>query len=96
MYYISLVSLMASSSTSPNPLKEYEASHEEDEETIIIFNDNDVEEGLSECVKSVVGKIITEKPIYKNSVLSALANIWCKPKWFSYRRGDGKNVPYVF
>lgn len=77
---------MASTSEHLNPSQEEDnertlAQHE-DEETFIIFNDEDVQEGLKECHRSVVGKIVTEKPIHKNSLHNALANIWCNPKGF--------------
>lgn len=63
---------------------------EEEEESLIFFDDEDVEEGLHVCKNSMVGKIITEKPIHKNYVQSALANIWCNPKGFQIEEIEGK------
>lgn len=62
----------------------------EEEETLIVFDEEDVEEGLQVCKNSVVGKILTEKPIHKGSLQSALANIWCNPKGFRMEEIEDK------
>lgn len=41
----------------------------EEEEHIIVFNDEDIQEGISECKRNLVGKIVTEKPIHKSSLI---------------------------
>lgn len=42
-------------------------------------DDHFKEDGLGECLRSIVSKLITEKPIHKHSLHSALANIWRNP-----------------
>ncbi|KAJ1418605.1 DUF4283 domain protein [Sesbania bispinosa] len=48
----------------------------------IIYDDEDVEEGLNFCTKSIIGRILTQKPIHLNSLHNALAGMWCNPNGF--------------
>ncbi|KAJ1380428.1 Zinc finger, CCHC-type [Sesbania bispinosa] len=52
------------------------------EPRIIIFDDDDVQEGVKECSNSAIGKIITNKVIHLNSLNNALSSIWSFPKGF--------------
>ncbi|KAJ1380911.1 Zinc knuckle CX2CX4HX4C [Sesbania bispinosa] len=54
----------------------------EQEPRIVIFDDDDVQEGVQECENSVIGKIITKKVIHLNSLTNALSSIWSSPKGF--------------
>ncbi|KAJ1440637.1 Zinc finger, CCHC-type, partial [Sesbania bispinosa] len=49
---------------------------------IVIFDDDDVQEGLQECENSAIGKIVTGKAIHVNSLTNALNSIWSAPKGF--------------
>ncbi|KAJ1376678.1 Zinc knuckle CX2CX4HX4C [Sesbania bispinosa] len=49
---------------------------------IVLFDDDDVQEGVQECENSVIGKIITKKVIHLNSLTNALSRIWSSPKGF--------------
>lgn len=42
------------------------------------------------------GRIITEKPIHKSSLLSALANIWCNPAGFRVEEVAEKTFQFFF
>ncbi|PNX90650.1 hypothetical protein L195_g046775, partial [Trifolium pratense] len=74
---------------------EVNVSHDE-EESVIVFDDDDVEEGLTECRNSVIAKIITDKPIHKGSLQSALASIWCNPKEFRMEEVEEKMYQLFF
>lgn len=85
------------------PFQDQPASRDNNDEIseddpLIIFNEEDVQEGLDSCRNrnSKVGKIITEKPIHKNSIQSALANIWCNPRGFRVEEIQGKLAIPVF
>lgn len=47
-----------------------------DQETLIYLHEEDVQEGVHICKKSIVGKILSDKPIHKGSIMTALDNIW--------------------
>ncbi|KAJ1403686.1 Zinc knuckle CX2CX4HX4C [Sesbania bispinosa] len=48
----------------------------------IVFEEEDIQEGLEECGNSVVGKLTTEKSIHVNSLSNAFNSIWNEPKGF--------------
>ena len=53
-------------------------SRETNNTTIILFDEEDIK-GVEECERSLVGKIIIEKLINKNSLQSAMQGIWGNP-----------------
>ncbi|KAJ1384636.1 hypothetical protein SESBI_42352 [Sesbania bispinosa] len=63
---------------------------------IIIYEDEDVTEGLSTCLESLVGRILTEKPIHVNSIQSALTGIWCNPSRFRVEELAPKTFQFFF
>ncbi|KAJ1406666.1 Zinc finger, CCHC-type [Sesbania bispinosa] len=63
---------------------------------IIIYDDEDVSKGIRSCSKSLVGKILTKKPIHTNSLLSALAGIWCNPKGLRIEECGSKTFQFFF
>ncbi|XP_057433287.1 uncharacterized protein LOC130726080 [Lotus japonicus] len=73
-----------------------ETSHQEDEgdASIIVFDDADVAEALGEYENCLVGRFITDKPIHKGSLQSALGNIWCNPK--DFRVEEISNKVFLF
>ncbi|KAJ1416378.1 Zinc knuckle CX2CX4HX4C [Sesbania bispinosa] len=52
------------------------------EPNLIIFYEEDIQEGLNECGNSIVGKLISGKSFHVNSLLNAFTNIWNRPKGF--------------
>src|ERR1044072_8548601 len=44
---------------------------------VVLFDEEDVGEAVAYSNNSLVGKIVTDKPIHRSSLQSALANIWC-------------------
>ncbi|KAJ1415430.1 Zinc knuckle CX2CX4HX4C [Sesbania bispinosa] len=46
----------------------------------IIYDEEDVADGVESCSRSLIGRIITQKPIHVNSLQNALMGIWCNPK----------------
>ncbi|KAJ1396138.1 ribonuclease H [Sesbania bispinosa] len=45
----------------------------EEDTPLIIYDDEDINEAIHACSRSLVGRIITEKPIHTNSLQNALA-----------------------
>ncbi|KAJ1414091.1 hypothetical protein SESBI_19172, partial [Sesbania bispinosa] len=63
---------------------------------IIIYDENNVYEGVEACTRSLVGKILTEKPIHMNNLQSALAGIWCNPRGFKVEEVKAKTFQFFF
>ncbi|KAJ1390668.1 Zinc knuckle CX2CX4HX4C [Sesbania bispinosa] len=63
---------------------------------IIIFNEDDVSDGISSCVRSLIGKSITTKPIHADSLQNALSGIWCNPKGFKVEEVGDKTFQFWF
>ncbi|KAJ1429806.1 hypothetical protein SESBI_08213 [Sesbania bispinosa] len=80
---------------SPNSQTPGPGDHDDDP-AIIIYDDEDVNEGISTCSRSLVGKIITEKPIHTNSLQNALAGIWCNPRGFKIEEIKNKTFQFFF
>ena len=55
-------------------------SGETNNTTIILFDEEDATKGVEECEKSLMGKIIIEKPINNYSLQSTMQSIWGNPK----------------
>jgi hypothetical protein len=45
-----------------------------------VYLEHTVNDGVSACKKSIIGKIITEKPIHVSSIQHGLENIWGSPQ----------------
>ncbi|KAJ1425761.1 Zinc knuckle CX2CX4HX4C [Sesbania bispinosa] len=63
---------------------------------LIIYDEEDVREGVNTCLKSLVGRFLTEKPIHANSLQNALAGIWCNPKGFKVEEVGDKTFHFLF
>ncbi|MED6188851.1 hypothetical protein PIB30_089865 [Stylosanthes scabra] len=77
----------------------------EEDEHLIVFTNEDVEEGIQECSNILVGRLVSEKNINSAWIYSAMHNIWRKPEGmrivelrpkfyqiFFNKEGDLKNV----
>ncbi|KAJ1383567.1 Zinc knuckle CX2CX4HX4C [Sesbania bispinosa] len=60
---------------------------------IIIYDEDDIKEGLETCSRSLIGAFLSEKPIHVNSLQNALAGIWCNPKGAQGGRNLRKKIP---
>ncbi|KAJ1390041.1 Zinc knuckle CX2CX4HX4C [Sesbania bispinosa] len=47
-----------------------------DEPPIIVFDDEDIQEGLQDCKNIIVAKVFTEKTVHVNSLSNSLNSIW--------------------
>lgn len=63
---------------------------DDDQETLIYLNEEDVQEGVDLCKKNLVGKILSDKSIHKASIMTTLDNIWCNPKGLRIEEIKGK------
>ncbi|KAJ1397625.1 Zinc knuckle CX2CX4HX4C [Sesbania bispinosa] len=64
--------------------------------SFIIYDDEDVHDGVELCSKSLLGQLITQKPIHLNSVRNALEGIWCNPKGFHMEEIAPKTFQFFF
>ncbi|KAJ1399474.1 Zinc knuckle CX2CX4HX4C [Sesbania bispinosa] len=85
---------MTSTST---PRSEGDPSETPDDNVpLIIYDDEDINEAIHVCSRSLVGKIITEKPIHTNSLQNALSWIWCNPKGLKIEEVRDKTFQIFF
>ncbi|KAJ1418357.1 Zinc knuckle CX2CX4HX4C [Sesbania bispinosa] len=49
---------------------------------LIVFDKEDIQEGVQDCKNSVIGRLLTEKSVHVNSLSNALNSIWNAPKGF--------------
>ncbi|KAJ1435908.1 Zinc knuckle CX2CX4HX4C [Sesbania bispinosa] len=63
---------------------------------IILYDEDDISDGIRSCSKSLIGKILTTKPIHTNSLQSALSGIWCNPKGFRVEECGSKTFQFLF
>ncbi|KAJ1422241.1 Zinc knuckle CX2CX4HX4C [Sesbania bispinosa] len=63
---------------------------------IILYDEEDVLEGLKSCSKSLLGRIVTQKPIHTNNLHNALSGIWCQPKGFRIEEVAQKTFQFFF
>ncbi|KAJ1440114.1 hypothetical protein SESBI_02352 [Sesbania bispinosa] len=63
---------------------------------LIVYVEEDIREGVNSCLKSLVGRFLTEKPIHANSLPNALAGIWCNPKGFKVEDVGEKTYQFLF
>jgi hypothetical protein len=54
-----------------------------------VYSENIVDEGVSACKKSILGKIITEKTIHISSIQNGLEKIWGSPQGLTIQEIDG-------
>jgi hypothetical protein len=53
-----------------------------------------IEEGVKACQGSILGKIITEKPIHVSSIQNGLDNIWGSPEGLKIQEIEGKILQF--
>ncbi|KAJ1379363.1 Zinc knuckle CX2CX4HX4C [Sesbania bispinosa] len=63
---------------------------------LVIFTEEDVSDGFSHCARSLIGRIITEKPVHVISLQNALSDIWCNPKGFKVEEVESKTFQFFF
>ncbi|RYQ93102.1 hypothetical protein Ahy_B09g099366 [Arachis hypogaea] len=54
----------------------------EEEEEVLEYEEEDIEEGVEKCNHSLVGKLVTDKNINPTWVQTAMFNIWRRPENF--------------
>ncbi|KAJ1382464.1 hypothetical protein SESBI_44241 [Sesbania bispinosa] len=72
------------------------ATQHDDQPLIILYDEENVSEGIESCTRSLVGKIITQKQIHVNSLHNALSGIWCNPKGFRMEETAPKSFQFFF
>ncbi|KAJ1388771.1 Zinc knuckle CX2CX4HX4C [Sesbania bispinosa] len=63
---------------------------------IVVFTEEDISDGISLCSKSLVGRLLMEKPVHVNSLQNALAGIWCYPKGLIVVEVESKTFQFFF
>jgi hypothetical protein len=70
----------------PSKYHQYHSQQQESPSTstrrsgFFVYPENTVNEGVTTCKKSIIGKIITDKPIHVSSIQHGLENIWGSPQ----------------
>ncbi|XP_045802425.1 uncharacterized protein LOC123896011 [Trifolium pratense] len=59
-----------------------------------LYSDNVIHEGLSACNHSIIGKIITAKPIHISSIQNGLESIWGSPPGLKVQELGGKILQF--
>ncbi|XP_072066984.1 uncharacterized protein [Arachis hypogaea] len=72
---------------------EYEA---EDEESLIVYGEEDISEGIKECQISIIGRLVTNKNINVAWIQTAMYNIWKKPEGFRVTEVKPKTYQFFF
>ncbi|KAJ1377069.1 Zinc finger, CCHC-type [Sesbania bispinosa] len=67
-----------------------------DQPLIVLYDDEDVSEGIKSCNRSLVGKILTQKPIHLNSLHNALSGMWCNPRGLRVEEVAPKTFQFFF
>lgn len=67
-----------------------------EEETLIIYDEGDVAKGLNQCQNSLIGKLITDKAINVTWIQSVMHNICRKPVGFRVIELDQKVYQFFF
>jgi hypothetical protein len=63
-------------------------------QTFSYYTEKIVEDGVNACQRSILGKIITEKPINVGSIQAGLDSIWGSPAGLKIQEFDGKIQQY--
>lgn len=58
------------------------------------YSEHIIEEGLKACQGSILGKIITDKPIHVSSIQNGLENIWGSPFGLKIQEIEGKILQF--
>jgi hypothetical protein len=59
-----------------------------------LYSENVINEGVSICQRSIIGKIITDKPIHASSIQNGLENIWGSPPGLKIQVPEGKLIQF--
>ncbi|MED6132864.1 hypothetical protein PIB30_118942 [Stylosanthes scabra] len=65
-------------------------------ESLIIYDEDDIDEGIKKCTYSIVGKLITDKQINPIWIQNAMSNIWKKPQGFHMKEIQPKLYQFFF
>ena len=53
-----------------------------EEDKVLLFDEQDVAEGIGACNHGLIGRVMTKKPINRNCIHMALRNNWSNPNGF--------------
>ncbi|MCH84338.1 zinc CCHC-type-like protein [Trifolium medium] len=59
-----------------------------------LYSDTIINEGINACKRSIIGKIITDKPIHVSSIQNGLENIWGAPPGLKIQVLEGKLLQF--
>jgi hypothetical protein len=77
------------------PRKTQESNHQdspqhvEKEEPFCMYKEEHIQEGIDQCSNSLIGKILSNKPILKSALQNSLQGIWGNPAGFSVTEIEG-------
>ncbi|MCH84743.1 DUF4283 domain protein [Trifolium medium] len=59
-----------------------------------LYSESIIHEGVTSCKRSIIGKIITDKPIHISSIQNGLENIWGAPPGLKIQELEGKIIQF--
>jgi hypothetical protein len=65
---------------SPQQNKDQQEPSPSRKPSFFVYPEKSIHEGINACQNSILGKIITEKPIHISSIQNGLDNIWGSPE----------------
>lgn len=74
----------------------HERTNGEEKRVVVNIEDSDLQDGVKLCAKSLIGRILTNKPINKGSMEAAFNNIWGQPACFKIEEIKPKIYQFFF
>jgi len=75
-------------------LQDNNAQEEESSEPFFYYQDVHVQDSLNQCKNSIIGKILSEKPISNQVLHNSLSGIWCNPLGFKISEIEGRLLQF--
>ncbi|MCI20951.1 DUF4283 domain protein, partial [Trifolium medium] len=60
----------------------------------MLYPESIIDEGVNACNRSIIGKIITDKPIHVSYIQNGLERIWGAPQGFKIQEIEGKLLQF--
>jgi hypothetical protein len=68
---------------------QYNSSMEDQEDPFCMYKEEHIQEGVNLCKNSLIGKILSNKPIFKSILQNSLQGIWGNPAGFTINEIEG-------
>ncbi|KAF7832615.1 cysteine desulfurase mitochondrial-like [Senna tora] len=69
---------------------------EKDDELLVVYDEDDVKNGVEACRPTLMGKLLNAKPVNKQALENAFRNIWSQPKGFKVEETERNTFLFHF